>query len=77
MRYHITTLLCRLGFHKPRYWQELHRKHHNGWVYKIVRGEGAKCARCGKQLWRKDYDKRGRDIWVRREKKLSLKIWED
>lgn len=56
----IYKLLCRWGFHKPRYWQTVRKRHHNSWVYKYVSADGCKCARCGKILWRRDYDKSGR-----------------
>lgn len=59
IRYYITTLLCRWGFHRPRYWQNIKRYRHNNWVYKVCIAEGAKCQRCGKPIWRKDYGKRG------------------
>ena len=68
------NILCKLGFHKKRYWDQWNKKNQNGWTYKTMVAEGCKCDRCGKVLWRRDYDNRG---IVRREKKISLKILED
>ena len=56
--HYIEKLLCGLGFHKQRYWQEVKKVHENKFVYKILIADGCKCDRCGKKLWRRDFSRK-------------------
>ena len=43
----IRKLLCWLGFHEWRHWENVKKVHNSGFVYYKVTGRGIKCKHCG------------------------------